>query len=341
MVETGNPSSVSDAAVGALCARSAIMGANLNVRTNTTTIKDRSFADDILKRGAEIEQRAIAAADQAARGIARQAADESEAARKAVDERFDEKLREVVANATAAAERVAQQAVESAAEALERPRADAESERSAAQSLVAEAAGAAESARVAFEKRIDEKLEDALAGIRASAQQAMVATLDTAKGQLGDASRDLLESARAELLESVRVTAQTAATPVAEAAARATIEEVARQTLEATRAEEAASRGRVEQATIAVAEKVGRELVQLAFSAASTPQKGMGGSLEAMPAAEEAPAVPAPEVAAVDGIEREHVPEAARETRRIPAGVLPWLGGLTLAVLYLLARSFL
>lgn len=59
MVETGNPNSVSDAGVGALCARSAIMGAYLNVKTNTAGFKDRAFADDLLARGAEIEQQAI------------------------------------------------------------------------------------------------------------------------------------------------------------------------------------------------------------------------------------------------------------------------------------------
>ena len=61
MVETGNPNSVSDAGVGALCARSAIMGAFLNVKTNTAALKDRTFADDLLARGAEIEQQAIKA----------------------------------------------------------------------------------------------------------------------------------------------------------------------------------------------------------------------------------------------------------------------------------------
>ena len=34
MAETGNPNSVSDAGVGALCARAAVMGAFMNVRIN-------------------------------------------------------------------------------------------------------------------------------------------------------------------------------------------------------------------------------------------------------------------------------------------------------------------
>ncbi|MBK9153608.1 MAG: glutamate formimidoyltransferase [Chloracidobacterium sp.] len=61
MAETGNPNSVSDAGVGALCARSAVMGAYLNVKINAAGLKDKEFADDILQRGAEIERRAIAA----------------------------------------------------------------------------------------------------------------------------------------------------------------------------------------------------------------------------------------------------------------------------------------
>jgi glutamate formiminotransferase / formiminotetrahydrofolate cyclodeaminase len=58
MAESGNPNSVSDAGVGALCARSAIRGAFLNVKINATGLKDRAFADDLLARGAEIERKA-------------------------------------------------------------------------------------------------------------------------------------------------------------------------------------------------------------------------------------------------------------------------------------------
>lgn len=59
MAEHGNPNSVSDAGVGALCARSAVIGAYLNVKINAAGLKDREFADDLLKRGAEIERGAI------------------------------------------------------------------------------------------------------------------------------------------------------------------------------------------------------------------------------------------------------------------------------------------
>jgi glutamate formiminotransferase/formiminotetrahydrofolate cyclodeaminase len=61
MVEQGNPNSVTDAGVAALCARSAVMGAFMNVKINASGYKDKVFVDDILKRGEAIEQKIIAA----------------------------------------------------------------------------------------------------------------------------------------------------------------------------------------------------------------------------------------------------------------------------------------
>ena len=60
MVKNGNPASVSDAGVGALCCRSAVMGAYLNVKINAAGLKDRAFADNIVAEGAKIEAEAIA-----------------------------------------------------------------------------------------------------------------------------------------------------------------------------------------------------------------------------------------------------------------------------------------
>jgi len=59
MAEVGNPNSVSDAGVGALCARSAVMGAFMNVRINASGYDNKSFVDDVLKKGREIEKKAI------------------------------------------------------------------------------------------------------------------------------------------------------------------------------------------------------------------------------------------------------------------------------------------
>ncbi len=60
MAETGNPNSVSDAGVGALCARGAVMGAFMNVRINASGYDDKNFVDDIIARGKEIENKTIA-----------------------------------------------------------------------------------------------------------------------------------------------------------------------------------------------------------------------------------------------------------------------------------------
>ncbi|MDP2423391.1 MAG: cyclodeaminase/cyclohydrolase family protein, partial [Bacteroidales bacterium] len=58
MAEIGNPNSVSDAGVGALCARTAVMGAFLNVKINAGGLNDKSFVEDIVAKGAAIERQA-------------------------------------------------------------------------------------------------------------------------------------------------------------------------------------------------------------------------------------------------------------------------------------------
>jgi len=61
MAKVGNPNSVSDAGVGALCVRSAVMGAFMNVRINAAGYDDKSFVEDIVARGKQIENNTIAA----------------------------------------------------------------------------------------------------------------------------------------------------------------------------------------------------------------------------------------------------------------------------------------
>ena len=56
----GNPASVSDAGVGALAARSAVLGAQLNVRINAAGLKDRVKADALIAEAAEIAAKAVA-----------------------------------------------------------------------------------------------------------------------------------------------------------------------------------------------------------------------------------------------------------------------------------------
>ena len=141
-----------------------------------------------------------------------------------------------------------------------------------------------------------------------------------------------------------------------------------RETLAVAREEEAASRSRVEQTTIAIAERVGRELVQFAFSAAAVKRQAAAGeridaveSLQVhteesfegqVDAAGAGPAASTPQPrgnsdAALTGTPSTTTP--APEYRQVPPpaastshrAFLPWLAALTLAVLYLVVKSFL
>jgi glutamate formiminotransferase / formiminotetrahydrofolate cyclodeaminase len=58
MVEKGNPSSVTDAAVGGIVLNSCIRGALLNVKINARDLDDRDLAEDLIKRGTDIGIRA-------------------------------------------------------------------------------------------------------------------------------------------------------------------------------------------------------------------------------------------------------------------------------------------
>jgi glutamate formiminotransferase/formiminotetrahydrofolate cyclodeaminase len=60
MALNGNPNSVSDAGVGALCARAAVLGAFMNVRINAAGCTDASYVQLVLEEGARIEKEAIA-----------------------------------------------------------------------------------------------------------------------------------------------------------------------------------------------------------------------------------------------------------------------------------------
>ncbi|MCG8579039.1 MAG: glutamate formimidoyltransferase [Bacteroidales bacterium] len=59
MAEVGNPNSVTDAGVGALCARSAVMGAYLNVKINAAGLDDKAYVEKVLADGKVIEDKAI------------------------------------------------------------------------------------------------------------------------------------------------------------------------------------------------------------------------------------------------------------------------------------------
>ncbi|MBR5885995.1 MAG: glutamate formimidoyltransferase [Alistipes sp.] len=59
MAEIGNPNSVSDAGVGALAARSAVLGAQLNVKINAAGLKDREVADALVAEAEAIAAEAV------------------------------------------------------------------------------------------------------------------------------------------------------------------------------------------------------------------------------------------------------------------------------------------
>lgn len=60
MVDIGNPNSVTDAGVGALCARAAVIGAGLNVKINASGYDDKAFTESVLQKAAQIEKYTIA-----------------------------------------------------------------------------------------------------------------------------------------------------------------------------------------------------------------------------------------------------------------------------------------
>ncbi|MBL6950771.1 MAG: glutamate formimidoyltransferase [Bacteroidales bacterium] len=64
MAEIGNPNSVSDAGVGALCARSAVIGAYLNVKINSAELEDQEYITILMKEADEIVEKTKAAEEE-------------------------------------------------------------------------------------------------------------------------------------------------------------------------------------------------------------------------------------------------------------------------------------
>lgn len=58
MVVDGNPNSVSDAGVGALAARAAVLGAGLNVKINASSLKDRNTAESLIAEATALTKEA-------------------------------------------------------------------------------------------------------------------------------------------------------------------------------------------------------------------------------------------------------------------------------------------
>ena len=204
----------------------------------------------------------------------------------------------------------------------------------------------ADVARRSNERTDNERLQETLASVQPIAERAARETLESAgmvmeeasrdvlesaKAAMEVASREVLESARADLQESVRIAAEAAAKPAAETAARAVAEQLLQVSLAAAREDEAASRRQLEERAIAVAERVGPELVPLAFDADTAKgQPAAGGSEVSEGKTSDQTAMTATAT-----------PE--RPVRTVWAAtpvLLPWLAAVTLGVLYLLTRNY-
>ncbi len=59
MASHGNPNSVSDAGVGALCARTAVLGAYMNVRINAAGCSDEAYVRSVITAGSKMEKEAM------------------------------------------------------------------------------------------------------------------------------------------------------------------------------------------------------------------------------------------------------------------------------------------
>ena len=64
MAEKGNPNSITDAGVGALCARTGVMGAFMNVKINCAEHPDKAYVEKILSEGRKIQADAMAKEDE-------------------------------------------------------------------------------------------------------------------------------------------------------------------------------------------------------------------------------------------------------------------------------------
>ncbi len=60
MATIGNPNSLSDAGVGALCARTAVYGAYLNVRINSGELADKAYVEEILSKASNLLRETLA-----------------------------------------------------------------------------------------------------------------------------------------------------------------------------------------------------------------------------------------------------------------------------------------
>lgn len=381
-------------------------------RDSAQAAAKRVVADALAALRAELAQAhesarlaAVAAATQAAREAAEAAMGDMQAIR--------ETVRAAVEDA-----RDARHAVQSAADEARGAREATEgaaNDARAAREAIQAAADDVQAMRRSDTALLENRLQDTLTGVHATAEQVARSSMASASAALEQTLRDLLESARADIQESAHQAAQAAAQPMAEEAARAaagaaanavaevkahtealantaaettarTVAEQLLQTmLETARQDQAALRADMERAASAAAEQAALDTVRRSAEAAETARQSVLASAEAaiearlqkaltsiQDAAERA-VRPVPDVAELDfelepstlqmpelsataSLVPERPPESTDSESRLTAPppvperqqpawssrpvVLPWLAALTVAVLYLVVRSF-
>ena len=58
MAEIGNPNTIPDVGVAALCARTAVIGAFLNLKINCNSLDDKSFVNKVISKGQKMADEA-------------------------------------------------------------------------------------------------------------------------------------------------------------------------------------------------------------------------------------------------------------------------------------------
>jgi hypothetical protein len=254
--------------------------------------------------------------------------------------------------AIAAAERAVQLAVERALEGIEATRRAVEAAtRQAMESAV-------DAAREVAEECGREAINDAHRIAESLARESQ----DAAKLAIGDASRDMLQSARTILQDEHR-NAAAAAASIAETVSRKVSEQVTRNAMDTAAASEAGARERLHLCAVAAAERVAGKILEKVLPATTLsnqsgtdheakvdPELAELGENElrhatatdhvAAPRIEEETAgvlSDAPLDAGATGTDRVRPLTISAPMQRV---LLPWLAGLTILVLYLLARIY-
>ena len=254
--------------------------------------------------------------------------------------------------AIAAAERAVQLAVQRALEGIEATRRAVEAAtRQAMESAV-------DAAREVAEDCGREAINDAHRIAESLARESQ----DAAKLAIGDASRDMLQSARTILQDEHR-NAAAAAASIAETVSRKVSEQVTRNAMDTAAASEAGARERLHLCAVAAAERVAGEILEKVLPATTlSNQSGTDHEAKVDPElaglgenelrhATETDHVAAPRIeeetagvlsdaplhAGATGTDRVRPLTISAPMQRV---LLPWLAGLTILVLYLLARIY-